>query len=51
MIQSEPQTGSIGMDGSYIDGGALQWEQKFMAMVKLKLLHYNFSKDGKDVQS
>lgn len=34
MKHGEPQTGSIGMDGAYIDGGALQGEHKYMAVAK-----------------
>ena len=51
MIRDESQTGSIGMDGSFVGQLVEIYNENANIWQTEKLVNYNFSKDVKDAQS
>ena len=51
IIRGESQTGSIGMDGSFVGRLVEVYNKNANIWQAEKLVNYNFSKDGKDAQS
>jgi hypothetical protein len=51
IIRGESQTGSIGMDGSFVGQLVEVYNENANIWQAGKLVNYNFSKDGKDAQS
>ena len=51
IIRGKSETGSIGMDGSFVGQLVEVYNENANIWQAGKLVNYNFSKDGKDAQS